>query len=328
MARLFIEGFEANSVDGWGGNFIIASASGKNLSGNYCVVSNGTNTSLYKYLESSYSALYIAFKFHPTNVGNDAVFGWFDSGGTSIASLRRNSNQTFSLTLGQWSGTVLATGTTLYSANTSYLIEMYYYPKNSGGTFTLKVDGVEDCTYTGDTTNGLENVKGIRLGYMGGSNAGINAYYDDVVVDDANWIGNTKIQGQFVSGAGSNTGLTASAGNNYACVDEIPYSDTDYVYGDTNDLIDTYATSDLTESVTTIKCIQVSIRAAYAGTPTPTKIEAVIRPGSTDHSHATQISPGINFTRHDRIWEVNPDDSAAFEAADLDAMEIGVKLVA
>lgn len=328
MARIFIEGFEGNSLDGWtipGGSAAIASAVGLDMSGSYCLNLNGTNRSLRKNLGSSHASLYIALKWRPTNSSATSPITFYGSNAAYTAWIQRNA-VSGKIEIYAQGGTLKATSATVISEmDRTYLVEIYYVPLNAGGTITVKIDGTQVVTYSGDTTNGLENIQYLELGAAAGA---IYCYFDDIVIDDADWIGNTKIQGQFVTGAGATTGLTASAGNNWDCVEEIPYSDLNYVYGNTANLVDTYVTSDLVESVTAIKCIQVSARCAYAGSPTPTKQGIVIRPASTDRPHATDITPGIAFSRYDRIWELNPEDSAAFEAADLNGMEIGIKLVA
>jgi len=51
---------------------------------------------------------------------------------------------------------------------------------------------------------------------------------DNLIVDNAGWIGQTRIQGLAVSGAGTTTQFDPSTGSNYECVNEVPYSDTDY----------------------------------------------------------------------------------------------------
>jgi hypothetical protein len=80
--------------------------------------------------------------------------------------------------------------------------------------------------------------------------------------------------------------------------------------------------------MSTVKCVQVSVRLAKDGNPTPTGVKTVLRCSGTDYPHSATLSPGTTFARSDQIWELNPADSAAFEDADLDGMEVGIKAVA
>jgi hypothetical protein len=64
------------------------------------------------------------------------------------------------------------------------------------------------------------------------------------------------------------------------------------------------------------------------GSPAVPKIQLVTRPVSTDRVSASKdvqtFAPKSVFN----IWELNPEDSAAWAEADVNGMEIGVKAVA
>jgi len=196
------------------------------------------------------------------------------------------------------------------------------------------VDGTSRISYGGgvlDTTAGLENISTVGFGWVSGSHLGgydSQGDYDDIVLDSADWIGNTAIGGLAITGAGASAQWTPSAGDNYACVDEIPYNDTDYNNTNTTNNKDTYALASFVTPTTEIKCIQASGRISYNGSPTPTKQELILRCGGTDYSHATQITPSSIFSCVDRIWEEDPDDPGnPFTPATMPT-EMGVMAVA
>jgi hypothetical protein len=327
MTRKFIEGFEGNDSvsipDNVGAS--IVSASGLDMSGNYCFRISGAEYASGSIYFPPGSDYYFAFKIRFEH-SYKALSIQFRNSGTTIGTLRRNAS---SYLFEACHGSTLisgGTGVRIIQPDITYLIEVHYRPAtDSTGIFDVKVNGSADITLEGVVTaDGSISMN--NLYYW--QNAGGSSYLDDLVIDDADWIGNTKIQGQFVTGAGNTTGLTPTTGANYSCVDEIPFNDDDYVYGNTVGLVDTYGITGLTEAVASIKCVQVSARMAFDGAPTPTKQDIVIRPVSTDRLSGSPISTGISFARYDRIWELNPETSNPFLASDCNAMEIGSKLVA
>jgi hypothetical protein len=334
MARLFIEGFEGGNTDGWTGAGTVYAIGGSGLSGNYFLSQTGSE-GISRYLSASQDEIWMAFKYRtvPNSASASRIVAFADSAGTCIMTLSRNTTTGIvSLHIGSSSsGAVAAAATPIVNDGRVYLIEIHYIPLNSGGTVEVFLNGTSEISYSGDTTAGLENMKDFGFArHLQAAGSG-DGYFDDIVLDDTNRIGNTKIQGQFIADStGAATDLTASAGNTYDCIQEIPYGDAAYIYGNTNGNKSTFPVSALAESVSTIKCVQITARCAYAGTPTPTKQQLGIYPAddSTFHAHGTDITPGIGMSRYDRVWELNPGDNAAFEAADCDNMQIGVQLAA
>lgn len=53
-------------------------------------------------------------------------------------------------------------------------------------------------------------------------------------------------------------------------------------------------------------------------------IETYIRPGSTDREGNENVDPGTTYAGIGKIWETNPDTSAAWSASEVDATEVGV----
>jgi hypothetical protein len=329
MARIFMDGFECGADYSWwtsrDGATISSSSIPVGFSGTY-YASCGTDSSLEKVFSTTYSELYFAFKYYSSNTISNVIMSIKDSGGTIIFSLTRNlSTLLLEARRGTYNATIMATGTTQIQTLKTYLIEIRYKPLDSGGVVTIKIDGVQDINFSGDSTAGLEAIQSFRLGGLGG---GVNGYgnYDDIVVDDANWIGNTKLGIIIPNGTGTTNNWTASAGTAYQCIDEIPPVDTDYVYSNTTNQIATYAMTTIA-SMNSVKAVQLQGRAAYEGSPTPTKIQLGVRASAADY-FATDLSPGISFGMLTKILELNPADSAAWEQADIDALEVGVKATA
>jgi len=333
MARIFIDGFESSDLGLWSGAYSnLASISATvpaGMSGTYTLWCD-SYYGLYKMFSASQTEIYMAFKYYPVQADySRALISFRDSAGTQTYALRRNQSSGFIEShMGTAYGTLVSTGTIPLTVGSTYLIEIRYKPLNTGGILTTKINGVQDINYSGDTTNGLENVKQFILGYDGGgSPESVYSYYDDFVVDDANWIGNTKIQAIVPTGAGATTGWTPSTGNNWAAVDEKPAVDTDYIKTSSNQ-IDTYAMGNLTGYIASIKSVAVQTRNWREGNGSYDRGQHIVRPASTDRLAAskTAVFP-ITATSFQSIWELNPEDSAAWEEADVNGMEAGIKAV-
>jgi hypothetical protein len=124
----------------------------------------------------------------------------------------------------------VATGTAAISGNGVndwYWIEIYLKMDDTNGRLVVKVDGNIDIDYTGDTKpTTYTSIDHITLTCPSVSSF---TYYDDLIIDDGGWPGNHKIIWLPPSGNGDVVQFTPSAGQNYACVDEIPPNTTDYV---------------------------------------------------------------------------------------------------
>lgn len=333
MARVFIDGFESGSgaLKDWvipSTTVDVSSSSGLDMSGSYCLRLSSLGET-YCPLQDSYSELYTAFKIRFTVAsGGRRPFYFLDSDGSHILAIERNyKTGIFTAVLGNFGGSTLATGSipTLYDI--TYLIEIYYKPLNSGGVITLRVNGVEDFTFTGDVTAGLENdIKYFGFGDKDASYA-VGFYVDDIVIDDSDWIGETRIQAVTVTGAGTTNQWDASAATNRECVDEIPYNDSDYISTNVTNEIDTFAMGDLSGSIVSIKSVQVEARIAYEGAPTPTHIQLGCRSGGTDY-FTDNKSPGVSFGLVRKMLENNPNGDIPWTESSVNAAEFGVKAVA
>lgn len=220
---------------------------------------------------------------------------------------------------------LIATGTIKMSINNCYRIEVYYKPSTgSSGDFYTKINGVPDISQTSiQTANNSGQVNRADFGIGGGT-----MYIDDIVFDDAAYIGNTRIQGIIPTGAGNSTQFTASSGSNYQTVDEIPYNDADYNYSNTVDHLDLFAMSNLDESsktISTIKCLDIILRAKIDGFATPTEIAPAQRTGSTNYAGTDQIVAQDAWGFFNQIYEVSPNTSVAYLKSEINGIELGYK---
>jgi hypothetical protein len=325
MARVWIEGFEGGALDGWSSTSMAFIDTVAMKTGNYCmrlqVVGSGSAT---KILPEA-AEYYASFRYQNNDFSASTnICTFYTSGSVLMGALRFN---TTSRKLEACKGsTLIGTGNIQMVSGRVYHIQVRYKPgEPPEGIFQVKLDGVLEIDLSGvDTTDAAGNIGIFQV------NSGWNTptYFDDFVIDNANWPGNSKILGMLISGAGNSTQWDPSTGSNYQCVDEVPAVETDFVSTNVTDEVDTYATTDWATAINSIKSVQLTVRTAFDGAPTPKKLRTVLRCSGADYPHANSITVPGAFVRFDQLWELNPADSAAFEDADLDVLEIGVKAVA
>lgn len=139
------------------------------------------------------------------------------------------------------------------------------------------------------------------------------------------------------NGAGNYTNWNIGAGctSNYQCVDDPPGSPDDdttrlQLAASTNNTRDSYQLTDYGAggTINSIKVI-ARIRKNVAGSNNATA-RLFLRISSTDYDGDTlhNISPDGAYANYEQTWTTNPNTSAAWTDADLDALEAGLLLVA
>jgi len=323
MARIFLDGLESGGVDLFTANSgaTVVSTSGLSMDGTYCLEINGSGDYVTKNVTAA-SEMYFAFLYRPTSYSNSIIA--FYMGAVLLGQLRLSSTGnivTYSST------TILQTSADILAIGTTYLIEVHYKIADSGGQLDVKLNGLQILTYLGDTKPGTETTfNSFRLGYVTSSQYGY-AYYDNIILESSGWVGSTHIQALLPTAAGTTTEFTPSAGANYACVDERPASNADYVSINAVDKTDTYAMGDLVGAIGAIKAVQVQARVVREGDSVPLNIKLAVRSGGSDYLSANNAIPS-SASGVAAIWEVDPDTSSAWLSAGVNAIETGFKTAA
>lgn len=328
MARIFIDGFESGGDDLWDAenNATVVSSAGLDMDGDYCLDLN----SLSEYIQKDITLddeMYFAFLYRPTHTSDSEQMLAVYKDTTPLVHIT-GSGGIIRAKLG--ASTTIATGTKSLGINTTYLIEVRFKIADApNGIVQVKVDGIIDIDLTdGDTKPGADTqFDKVRLGYGPSTGYTTYAYFDNFIMDDTGWIGDTKIQAVVPTGDGNTTGWTPSAGANWQCVDEKPASDADYVSIDAIDTTDTYAAENMAGSIDNVKCVQIQARSRTEGSPTPTNLKLAVRSGAADYLSGDKTVPATEKGLW-HLWENNPADAAAWEEADVNAMEIGFKSAA
>jgi len=257
------------------------------------------------------------------------MFGFYDAGslqlgfycvGTEIHVYRGGTK------IGETSGAGLVNGVWAY-------IEAKFTINNSSGSVIIRVNENIVLSLSGIDTQDSANAY-FNMFRLGGIYSGYS-YLDDMYMCDLtgsknnDFLGDVRVDTLRPNAAGTYTDFTPSAGANYQNVDETcgPDNDTTYNEGANVGDQDSYQMPDLPAPAgTTIYGVktQATVRKTDAGVM---KCKVLTRAGTTDDLGA-ELTLSDTYLTPFEIYEDNPDDSAAWEDADVNSMEPGVEITA
>lgn len=273
---------------------------------------------------SSWSSL--AYDLVTTDTSS-AFFTSIRNSGATLMWMRPNPDGTISLYRGT---TLLATSVNALSIGTTYYIEWKGALSTTAGSTSVRVNGVEWLTYSGNTGGSAWNefTTGCPDG-PGGSNTNNWFDYDDLYICDGSgsnnndFLGDIRVDAVLPTSDGSNSSCTPSTGTtHYALVDEASTNgDTDYNsavnVGDKDTL--NFPSAPSSGDILAIQ-VNMMARKEDAGAA---GLKAVARIGSTDYV-GSEIAPSTTYSDCRQIWEVKPDGSSAvWSTSDFDSAEFG-----
>jgi hypothetical protein len=337
MARILIEGFESGNppVGCSCKNVVLGSSTG--CDGAYCQWFSDGFGHLIVPFPGGLSEVYIYFRYKRTattsyNFSLIDFFKYLDPWDASgwLAQVRLTAStyipQVYAGKLETW----LANATTGLTVNTWFDIEIYYKPHYTEGRFILKVNGNIEIDFTGNTNdNGGNLLYAIGFGNaLGNAYTTGHGYIDNLIIDDANWIHAAgeqrhRVSGLVPTGAGANSQWTGS----YDFIDEVPLSEADGIEVNAVDQVSTFAMSDISGSVDTIKCLQVDAALHGWGAHTPKNVKPAIVTGGSLHV-GNDKAVGSHMGRPGwarKLWETNPATAVAFTPSEIAGIECGVK---
>lgn len=268
---------------------------------------------------------------------NRNLFDLRESDGTIHGTVSVNAGGALVVARGALGGTVLCTGTTSLALNTWYHVSFVYEVHDTTGVVEVAVSGALEASFSGDTRNGgtAGTVGTLRWGYDGTSSGSYsNMDLDDLVIsDDAGTIltgriPDCKVEADYPSGNGTNSGLTGSDGNsvdNYLLVDETGTPNAaDYNGSPTPGTKDTYAMSDLATTVGTVYAVQVRNQMVKSDAGTIQGRNIVLSGGST--GTGADVAPTTTGAPKDTLFETNPNGPVQWTITTVNAMEPGFEV--
>jgi len=189
---------------------------------------------------------------------------------------------------------------------------------------------------TTDTSNGTPGTIDIEL--IHGAIAAQVVLIDDLYICDHegsecnDLLGDCVVETIYPDGNGYNSDFVGSdvdSTDNYLHVDEsdTPDGDTSYIESSTPTDIDAFTYAAMAGSdIGTIHAVQANT-IAKKDDANPRTIKQLARLSSTNYE-GSEEALSTAYARYGEIWELNPDDSAAWEEADVNAAEFGIKVEA
>ncbi|CAA2141462.1 hypothetical protein [Hyphomicrobium sp. ghe19] len=234
------------------------------------------------------------------------------------------------------SGTTLAysSGAPL-TPNVWHWLEVRFVPGSttSNGSLAVHVDGEEVLNVTGaDFNRGTETLARMFLG--GYSNVSNSARVDDLVIwdetgTDNTWLGDLRIDELVPTSNGSDQDWTQNTGIAWDAVDDVPASpddDTTHIAASTVGAKSSFGVASLAGTSAKIMGVKVRARAKKTDAGTRT-MKTLMKSGAVEVQDAVGVDPTTAYTSvHGDMKLLNPDTSAAWDVAAVNALKIGVAL--
>ena len=165
----------------------------------------------------------------------------------------------------------------------------------------------------------------LRFSALGGG--GTVVYIDDIVVGTSTYgrPNESYIPAVVGTSNGSTTQLTASAGDNVDCVNEIPPTFTTYVEGTTTGLEDTYVPATL-PFTGTVRGVIVNAYMQRDGAITNGRT-VLVEGGTTTYGTSTALGSIATPLLIQTIYDTNPRTAAAFTVDEINASEFGAEII-
>ena len=325
MARVRTEGLE------------LGTGSQIGLTGNASVQSSVVRTGLYALFLQSNAATatlslpaaaeyYIRFHWRYTALVAARIMRW-QSGLTELGSIRQDSTY-----VDVYVGTTkVADGAIALNPDTWYMIELHIKIADAGGVGEVRIEGIVDATFSGDTKPGADTTLDV-FEWVRDVNSG-NTYVDDIAANDVNgasdtgYPGDGRVLAQMPDLTGDDTQWDGSDGdqtNNYALVDERPHnSDTDYVYSNSVGARDLYMVTNSIPANAVISRVwgEARGRTTVAGD----YLAMVVKTYNTEFTSPDVLLPTSYGAVMGTYWAVNPYTNSPWVVAEVNSLQIGPK---
>jgi hypothetical protein len=253
----------------------------------------------------------------------------FRETGSAQCDLRYDSSGTLFFTRNGTTIGVVADASTRLVSNTWYWIEAKVTISDASGIANVKVNGIAVLTQSSLDTKNTANAYFNQVKVNGSGTLQIDNYHvwDTTAGDVADYMGESVIETQLPSAAGSNADWTKNGGStNFSRVNEANEDgDTTYVSSSTANQIDSYAFTNLTATSGTIRTIAVNT-IDRNDDATPRTFDHYVKSSSAT-ALSSNISPSAGYKNHQRFFAQDPNTTAAWTVAGRNAAEFGYKLI-
>lgn len=325
-----------SSVVSTTGNAVV-DATGGLFAGSLNLPNNSGNQSNVTRAVPVTSSFVIGFRFNPSGLpGQNVQLVRLLDAGSAQCDLRFNTDGTLTVTR---NGTALTGGTSVATIplNSWTYIEWKVTIADSIGANTCQVrlngntSEVINVT-TGQDTKNTANTTASQVSFgpaIAPTQIRTFKFTDIYIVSqDAtapnDWCGDCRVDVILPNGAGDSTDWTPNTGTNWEAVDDATSDgDTTYVETTTSGHVDLYAMQNLPTTPARIWAIQAAV-AAKKTDAGARAIQPAIKTGGTQYNGTSQsLSNSELYYLHQ--WGVNPDTTAEWTKAQVDALQAGVR---
>ena len=191
------------------------------------------------------------------------------------------------------------------------------------GVVEIRIDGQPYLTYNGDTKPGAETTV-TKVGFRSTEGEWNYWWIDNMYIGTGGWGQEIKFTKLIPSADTATIQWDCSTGGDHrALVDEVPASDSDYIYSNTDGEKDLFDAGDFDATDKIIVGVILHTR-AYKDVSGLNEVIPIVKSGGTEYPQANRVLDTTAYTYVD-IFDNNPADSAEWEDADLDALIIGVE---
>jgi hypothetical protein len=347
MALIYWDGFDDYSVAQIGrywtgtantGGMTIA-ANGRNGTNNLRCNSGGNSSVSFTVGSLATGTTGLALRYASTPTANGAIICFFDGVASNYqVTIALNTSGQVVAFRGQTGATLLGTSTVALNSGVYYYLEAQVTISTTVGVVVVKLNGTTILNLTGQNTQATANAFFTQIVYdddFPGNGHGLcqhagNVDIDDLYIDNAaTFHGDCRVETVFATGVGfSNTFTPTGAAANWQCVSENPADDdTTYVAGTAAGNIDLYTFAAIATTTGAVQGVmQMMIaRNDSAGTTT---LGAECRSGTTNFVDAGQNVGSTTYNGYFVLRLVDPNTSAAWTIANVNAAQFGVNRIA
>jgi hypothetical protein len=233
------------------------------------------------------------------------------------------------MTFNNSAGSAIASTTSIIPAGVWTLIEIHYKQHSSTGILQVKVNGVQEINFTGNTQSTSNG--GLASFFATTVTGTLGQQIDDLIVHDTSgsvdnsWVGDQFVTMLLPNGDASPNQWTPSTGSNhYAVVDErASNDDTDYLESTTTGFQECWDVTTFTLAAgQEIVAMQSVVVAKRVNLGTPRNLKIGLKAGATTSLDAGRLLATTYTTYRGDIFVNNPDDAQAWQHADMDAVKV------
>lgn len=248
-------------------------------------------------------------------------FVWLDGSGTERIRIRYT-HDTNSLAVQYFNGSWVSAGSfTLFWGDTDHDFDLHVTCNSASGNIALYVAGTQRINATVDLSATTALRKFRFSGHLEIFVSTTHSYFSQVIVADESTIG-FRLLTVPPTGVGASSDMTGT----FAEVDEIAYSDADFINTSTANHVELFTHSTAIPSGYGVRAVGVTARAKKGGSG-PTNLQLALRSGGTTYVSSSKALD-LGYGSFINVWETDPATSAAFTSSAITAMQFGVKAIA